>query len=130
MTDAMTPEDFIATPCVAARALAGRIAGGVRVAVIVSPLYLDFVQVLACGYHPNSGFEWVRHDPIVHSSSAAREGAHLFGVSLESAPLKCVIDDLACTVLAHRRGGRELPEALRIFADLFGPSAGGGPSRA
>jgi hypothetical protein len=27
--------------------------------------------------------------------------------------------------LAHKRSGRELPEALRVFADLFGPNVGG-----
>ena len=28
-------------------------------------------------------------------------------------------------VLAHRRAHREIPEALRVFADLFGPNVGG-----
>jgi hypothetical protein len=129
ITDAIGPTDLAATPRSHVRALSGRSAGGLHVAVIVSPLYLDFVQVLACGYLPRSGFEWVRHDPIVQGSHALRSGEHLLGAALEAAPLKCVIDELAHAVLAHRRYGREIPEALRIFADLFGPGAGTTPSR-
>ena len=37
-------------------------------------LYLDFVQVLACGYRPERGFSWVRHDPIVDAKHAPRPG--------------------------------------------------------
>jgi hypothetical protein len=129
INDAMGPEDLAATPRTATRALGGRALGGLHVAVIVSPLYLDFVQVLACGYLPRSGFEWVRHDPIVRASSALAAGDTLGNAALEATPIKAVIDELAHAVLAHRRCGRDLPEALRIFADLFGPGVGGSPSR-
>jgi hypothetical protein len=91
----------------------------------VLPLYLDFVQVLACGFSGLRGFEWVRHDPIVDSRRAPRHGDVLDGTLLESAPIKPLIDDLAHAVLAHRRAHREIPEALRVFADLFGPNVGG-----
>jgi hypothetical protein len=40
------------------------------------------------------------------------------------------VDDLAITVVAHTRAGQPLPEALSVFADLFGPSGGEVGSRA
>jgi len=111
-----------ASPSTPAEALVGKGRDGARIAVLISPLYLDFVQVLGCAYRPELGFEWVRHDPIVERGRAPEHGSFLDGAKLESTPLKALVDDLAYVVLAHRRSGRELPEALRVFADLFGPS--------
>jgi hypothetical protein len=125
ITQSIDPSDTHATPRFAARGLAGLGEDGTRVAVLVVPLYLDFTQVVACGYGRNSGFSWVRHDPIVLGEHAPRSGDTVGGVCVESAPLKTLIDDLALAVLAHRREGRELPEALRVFADLFGPVSEG-----
>jgi hypothetical protein len=122
---AMGPIEVEATPGFAAHSLSGVAADGTRVAVLITPLYLDFAQVLACGYRVNSGFSWVRHEPILLRASAPAAGDRLEGVALEAAPLKTLIDDLALAVLAHQRSGRELPEALRSFADLFGPVVGG-----
>lgn len=118
---AIGPSDA-ASPSTPAEALVGEVRNGVRIAVLISPLYLDFVQVLACAYRADVGFEWVRHDPIVERRSAPGHGSCLDGHKLESTPLKALVDDLAYVVLAHRRSGRELPEALKVFADLFGPS--------
>lgn len=114
-----------ATPRVAAQGLIGLGRHGLRVAILISPLYLDFVQVLACGFRPDVGFEWVRHDPIVDRTRVPQHGERIEGVLVEKTPLEPLIDDLAHAVLAHQRGGRELPEALRVFADLFGPAVGG-----
>ncbi len=111
-----------ATPRVAAQAFQGVSKNGMRLAVLVSPLYLDFVQVLACAYRPDMGFDWVRHDPIVERRGAPRHGDTIETVTLEAAPLPALIDDLALAVLAHRRSGQPLPEALRIYADLFAPT--------
>ncbi len=124
IVSAMGPSDEKATPRVPARGLSGTHRKGLRVSTIVMPLYLDFVQVLACAYEAN-GFAWVRHDPIVDREGAPRVGDEIDGVVLESTPLKPLIDELAHAVLAHRRGGRPLPEALKVFADLFEPSFGG-----
>lgn len=115
------------TPGTPMRALSGVSSDGSRIATIVSPLYLDFVQVLACGYRPGQGFDWVRHDPIVQRDAAPRPGDELFGVRLESAGLSPLVDELALVVLAHRRSGREYPEALLMFADLFEPEYSPGP---
>jgi hypothetical protein len=125
ITQAIDPLDAYATPRFAARGLGGIGSDGMRVAVLVAPLYLDFTQVVACAYRKNCGFSWVRHDPIVHGERAPRSGDTVGGVCVESAPLKTLIDDLALAILAHRREGREIPEALRVFADLFGPVSEG-----
>lgn len=114
-----------ASPRLGAEGLSGDGGGGLKVAVLVSPLYLDFVQVLACGYYADKGFEWVRHDPIVERGRTPRDGDRIESVVVESTPLRPLIDDLAHVVLAHKRSGRELPEALRVFADLFAPTASG-----
>jgi hypothetical protein len=92
-----------------------------HVAAVIMPLYLDFVQVFACGYTPGARFEWVRHDPIVASGAAPGVGVTLADAVMEAQPLKAVIDDLAITVLAHRRAGLELPSALEVLTELFAP---------
>lgn len=125
ITFAMGPAELDVTPRVAIQALSARRGDGLRVATIVVPLYLDFVQVLACGYRPDVGFSWVRHDPIVETKRAPVHGHRLEGVELERTPLKALIDELSHAVLSQRRSGRELPEALRVFADLFGPNIEG-----
>jgi hypothetical protein len=103
-----------------AMALKGMGKNGLCVGAIVRPLYLNFSEVLVCGYDPSRGFEWVRHDPIMNVTEAPMPGVLLEGVKLERTPLKSLIDELAHSVLAHQRQGRSLPEALRVFADLFG----------
>jgi hypothetical protein len=128
ITAAIGPADAAATPRVAARALCAVAPDGVRVAAIVTPLYLDFVQVLACGYKLATGFNWVRHDPIVDQRRSPVAGDVIGGVAMEATPLKSLVDELALVVLAHQRSGRELPEALRVFADLFGPGGGEPPA--
>ena len=125
ITDAIGPMDASATPRFASQGLSGKLADGSRLAVLITPLYLDFVQVLACSYRVERGFGWVRHDPIVDRRHALRHGERIEGALVERTPLKSLIDELAHAVLAHKRSGRELPEALRVFADLFGPNVGG-----
>ncbi len=116
---AMGPFDEICAPAENARGLVGQDERGLRVCVVVTPLYLDFVQVLACGYRANEGFDWVRHDPILCRTSAPIESHVLEGASLEAVPLKALIDELAHAVVAHKRSERPLPEALSFFAHLF-----------
>jgi hypothetical protein len=125
ITFAMGPAELEATPRAAIQALWACRPDGLRIATVVVPLYLDFVQVLACAYRPDRGFSWVRHDPIVEINRAPLPGHQLEGAVLERTPLKALIDELSHAVLSQRRSGRELPEALRVFADLFGPNIGG-----
>jgi hypothetical protein len=103
--------------------MCGRCSDGSHIAILVAPLYLDFVRVLACGYRPGVRFEWVRHDPIVEDKRAPQGSFQMFGTAVDPIPLKALVDDLALTVVAHGRGGDEVPEALTVFADLFGPAA-------
>jgi hypothetical protein len=124
ITFAMGPAEVEATPRAGIQALGAVRADGQRIATVIVPLYLDFVQVLACAYRPDRGFTWVRHDPIVDVKHAPRPGEQLDGAVLERTPLKALIDELSHAVLSQRRNGRELPEALRVFADLFGPNIG------
>lgn len=107
-----------ARPSGRSQALTGRDRNGVRVSVLILPLYLDFVQVLACG-HDQRGFVWVRHDPILLHHKAPRPGDELQGARLEVTPLKPTIDCLAAAVLAHRRSGQAIPEALGVLVDLL-----------
>lgn len=122
LVSALGPEQAHARPKSPAFALSGNDGAGGRTTAIVAPLYLDFVQVLACSYRIGERFEWVRHDPIVERQHAPRPSHALCGVLLDTVPLRSAVDDLAITIVAHARSGRPLPDALTLFADLFGPS--------
>jgi hypothetical protein len=98
-----------------------RLQSGAVVASIVSPLYLEFVQVLACCYIPGDRFLWVRHDPIAHKDHCESSREALSGVQLEVTPRHVVVDELAQTVVAVHRRGEILPEPLCLFAHLFTP---------
>lgn len=122
VTQAMGTVPANVTPRTSAYALMAPVTGPRRLTVVVTPLYLDFVQVLACSYFLGGEFEWVKHDPIVDRSRAPRAGDVLYGNRLEMVPLRASVDDLARSVVAQTRSGRPLPEALRAFADLFSPA--------
>lgn len=101
------------------RALVGSDGSG-RVCMIVSPLYLDFVELLVCRYHPDEGMREARHKWLAHTSeidAAARD----LGVKVASAPLPEVVEELAHAVVADRRAGRSPPPALERYIDLFVP---------
>jgi hypothetical protein len=92
---------------------------GVRVAALVFPLYLDFVRLLVCRFTRETGFEWVRQDPIVPDDDAPVSGTVIDGVKLYASSTVSVVDELAHAVLAHRRQGKPLPHLLQDCADLF-----------
>jgi hypothetical protein len=48
------------------RALCGRAPTGDHACALLSPLYLDFVTVLVCRYHPDRGLFSARRDPMRH----------------------------------------------------------------
>ena len=105
-----------------ARALRGVSVSGDRVVVVVLPLYLAFVQIVACRFHPQQGFRWATHEAIARNADAPRAGTETDGVSLERTPMKPVIEELAHAVLAQRRQNLPLPEELKLLLDLFTPS--------
>lgn len=115
---ALGPEWETARPQASPRALWGQ-SGKLSVYVLILPLYLDFVQVLACGIE-HKHFQWVRHDPIALASSAPQAQKEIEGVRLEDMPVKATVDVLAETILSHRRQGLALPEALAVLTDLLG----------
>jgi len=121
---ALGPHESKAAPRQITRALVGFGRGDLKVAVLISPLYMDFVQVMACGYRIGEAFDWVRHDPIVSTHSIVRPGDRVDGVVVEASPLKGVIDELALTIVAHNRTRGQLPPTLRAFAHVFGPNVG------
>jgi hypothetical protein len=91
-----------------------------RVCMIVSPLYLDFVELLLCRYHPDEGIREARHKWLAHKSEIAAASKDL-GVTLEETPLPQVVEELAHAVVADRRAGRPPPPALERYIDLFVP---------
>ncbi len=101
------------------RALLGTAPGGVRITVLVIPLYLSFVRVLVCRIVKDRGFEWAKQDPIVCDADAPVAGTRLQGVELFATSQRAVIDELAHAVLANRRKGLELPPLMRAWADVF-----------
>ncbi len=106
-------------PSAGIRAFWGKTKEGGRVGVIVSPLYLEFVQVLSCRWHARQGFDWVRHEPFLERTLAPNHGSVFEGVRLEVTPLRGMIDELSYTILAHQRSGLVIPEELRSHASLF-----------
>jgi hypothetical protein len=66
---ALGPHESKGAPRQVTRALSGKAHGDLKVAVLITPLYMDFAQVMACGYRVGQSFDWVRHDPIVTTES-------------------------------------------------------------
>jgi hypothetical protein len=104
------------------RALRAIRASGEHVCAIVCPLYLDFVEVLVCRYHPDHGIVHASHDPLQSARMFVAPCA-IEGETAEDAGLEEVVEDLAHAVLADRREGRVAPAALVRFADLFSVNA-------
>jgi hypothetical protein len=101
------------------RALVGWM-GDVRVCLIVSPLYLDFVELLLCRYRQDQGIKDARHEWLVHRDEVATCAREL-GVAMDHVPLPHVVEELAHAVVADRRAGRAAPPALLRYIDLFAP---------
>jgi hypothetical protein len=94
--------------------------GRERVCLIVSPLYLDFVELLLCRYDQDEGIHDARHEWLVHKSEVATCAREL-GVTMVEAPLPQVVEELAHAVVADRRAGRDAPSELMRYIDLFAP---------
>jgi len=111
-------------------ALRGVAADRTRIAVLVAPLYVEFVQVLSVRFSPHAGFVWVSLDPIVRASDAPSSGHRIDGIVLEETPLKPVVEELALAILAQRRHGQEIPRSMVGFAGLFDAKIENEPSTA
>ncbi|HVH41593.1 MAG TPA: hypothetical protein VM925_04595 [Labilithrix sp.] len=110
------------------RALVGSL-GADRVCLIVTPLYLDFVEILFCRYDPDVGIREAWHKWLAHIADVASCAAEV-GVAMQDGPLPQVVEELAHAVVADQRGGRTAPPSLVRYIDLFAPDlahpAGGG----
>jgi hypothetical protein len=91
-----------------------------RVCIVVSPLYLDFVELLLCRYDQDEGIHDARHEWLVHKDEVTKCAREL-GVAMVDAPLPQVVEELAHAVVADRRAGRDAPPALMVDIDLFAP---------
>ena len=104
------------------RALRAICATGEHVCAIVSPLYLDFVELLVCRYHPDRGVVHASHDPLQNARIFSAP-CEIDGETAEDAGLGEVVEDLAHAIIVDRREGRVAPVALVRFADLFSLNA-------
>lgn len=100
------------------RALLGQ-RGEDRVCLIVSPLYLDFVEILFCRYDPDVGIREAWHKWLAHVTDVAKHGAEV-GATKDAA-LPMIVEELAHAVVADRRAGRAAPPSLVRYMDLFAP---------
>ncbi|MBX3233631.1 MAG: hypothetical protein KIT84_21025 [Labilithrix sp.] len=100
------------------RAWVGR-RGEDRVCLVVTPLYLDFVEILCCRYDPDVGVRDAWHKWLAHTSDVAKHGAEVG--AQEEALLPEVVEELAHAVVADRRAGRNAPPSLVRYMDLFAP---------
>jgi hypothetical protein len=91
-----------------------------RVCLIVTPLYLEFVEILFCRYDPDVGIREAWHKWLAHKSEVATCAAEV-GVTMREGPLPQVVEELAHAVVADRRGGRTAPPSLVRYIDLFAP---------
>jgi hypothetical protein len=101
------------------RALVGT-RGEDRVCLVITPLYLDFVEVLFCRYDPDVGVREAWHKWLAHRNDVdtyAREA----GVAMREGALPEVVEELAHAVVADRRAGRAAPPSLVRYMDLFAP---------
>ncbi len=111
-----------------------------RVVLLVHPLYLDFVEILACTLDGDAGFADVQHNPLCRAKQAPDDGAFITlgadgrpreltapaaaddtQVELEEVPVELIIEELAHAIVAHRRTHETTPPALSRFVDLFTP---------
>lgn len=93
--------------------------GGDRVCLIVSPLYLDFVEILYCRYDPDVGVREAWHKWLAHTTDVQKHGTEV-GAEKEAA-LPVIVEELAHAVVADRRAGRSAPPSLVRHMDLFAP---------
>lgn len=100
------------------RALRAITTTGEHVCAIVSPVYLDFVELLVCRYHPDRGIVHASHDPL-QSARMYSAPCEIDGETAEAAHLADVVEDLAHAIIADGRKGRRAPVALVRFAHLF-----------
>ena len=110
------------TDALPSRAVSSALAGSVdgdRVMVLVVPLYGSFVETITCRFHAIDGVRWASHDPLRRAADAPHGGSTVEGACLELTPPPAALDELAHAILATRRRGGALPDALSPLAELI-----------
>jgi len=102
------------------RALVGT-RGGDQVCLIITPLYLDFVEILFCRYDPDVGIREAWHKWLAHTTDVGL-AADDTGAKMRDGSLHVVVEELAHAVVADRRAGRTAPPSLVRYIDLFAPA--------
>jgi len=100
------------------RALVGD-RGADRVCLVITPLYLDFVEILYCRYDQDIGIREAWHKWLAHTTDVAKHGAEVGAV--REAALQVIVEELAHAVCAVRRSGRSAPPSLVRYMHLFAP---------
>jgi hypothetical protein len=101
------------------RALVG-VKGEDRLCLVITPLYLDFVEVLFCRYDPDVGIREAWHKWLIHTTDVVTCASEI-GVAMTEGLLPQVVEELAHAVVADRRAGRTAPPSLARYIDLFAP---------
>lgn len=92
---------------------------GARTYALLLPLWLHFAELVVVALDGEGRVAGAQRDPVVDARDAASVLAAALGPAGEPVDPRDAIDDLAHAVLATRRGGRALPEALSRTTRLF-----------
>jgi hypothetical protein len=90
--------------------------GSERAAVVMAPVYLEFVEVVGARWE-DDGFVEFLHVPLAH----VRDPLPDLKAPLEPAPPMDVVEELALAVLAHDRSGKPRPQGAQALARYFVP---------
>ncbi|MEO8877160.1 MAG: hypothetical protein ABI461_16320, partial [Polyangiaceae bacterium] len=91
---------------------------GEQLTVLLLPLYLGFVEILACRWSDDKGCMSAEHEPL--RTARDFQTTHVYdGVQLAELPFDDAIEQLAHAVVTSQRRGERAPDALVPFADLF-----------
>jgi hypothetical protein len=101
----------------APRALFGNV-DGEQLTVLLLPLYLGFVEVLACRWSHHAGCISAEHEPL-RTARDFQRAQSFDGVALEEMAFDEAIEDLAHAIVTSVRRDGHPPDALIPFADLF-----------
>jgi len=110
-------ENTFANPPRPARAFSGDV-DGEQLTVLLLPLYLGFVEILACRWSDELGCVSAEHEPLRTARDFQRSSTY-DGVTIKEMPYGDAIEQLAHAVITCNRRGSRAPDALVPFADLF-----------
>ena len=93
-------------------------ANGEQLTVLLLPLYLGFVEILACRWSDEKGCVSADHEPLRTARDFQLTPTY-DGIAIQEMPYADAIEQLAHAVVTCNRRGSRAPDALVPFADLF-----------